>query len=49
MGPSALVWVTCLVILLPTLSLLFRNEDSLVHVEIPSPEPSTSCGLGPTP
>lgn len=29
LGPSALVWVTCLLSLLPTLSLLPRNEDSV--------------------
>lgn len=28
-----MAWVVCLVILLPTLILLPRNEDSLVHVE----------------
>lgn len=31
-GPSALVWVASLLILLPTLSLLPGNEDSVVHV-----------------
>lgn len=31
-GPPALVWVAALVILLPTLSLLPGNEDSVIHV-----------------
>lgn len=33
LGLSALVWVTCLVSLLPTLSLLLGNEGSMGHVK----------------
>lgn len=32
MATSALVWVSCLISLLPTLSLLSGNEDGVVHV-----------------
>lgn len=39
LGPSALIWVTCLLSLLPTLSLLPGNEDSVVHVKNLQPEP----------